>query len=188
MRILAVLMIAFAPMAVASERLSLGDATPDLNMKQLEAAVHGSLKCKHPEQPLKPLDATDQDCLKTSDLAHSGFFSGSAGNHPISFVYRFRHGRLGAIYVLGLKPPEYTALLSGLVAKFSTPDRVSKTQTETSSGGAADNQWDAWTNAGNVLELRQVASTRVGAGLRLTAKWYREEAGRSGEAQSADGS
>ncbi|MDR3389356.1 MAG: hypothetical protein P4L92_20110 [Rudaea sp.] len=188
MKLAAFLMFLLTSTAIAAEHLSLGGATPGLTRKQLESTVHGPLHCKQPDRPLKPVDANDVDCLRRADLAHSGFFSGSSPNHPITFVYRFRHGQLGAIFALGLKPEEYAALLSGLVAKFSTPDKVEKPLADKATGAPPDNQWDGWTDGNNVLELRRVATRHAGAGLRLTAKWYRDELGKSGDLQSADGS
>lgn len=165
--------------ATAQAPLSLGGATPGIGIAQLRATLHGNLHCVAPRTPLLPADATDIDCTRPGDLVRSGLYAGTAGSQPIRFVYRFRHGRLGSIAVLGIKPEAYTTVLAALVEKFGTPDKIGNVPAKPSSSNAIEVPMDTWTRGGNQLGLRRVAALHQGAGLWLAAQWFLEDSHRS---------
>lgn len=186
MRTTAFLLLLLAATAVAEVPLSLGGATPGISIEQLRAKLHGRLHCAPPRSPLLPADAADVDCTRPGDLVRSGLYAGTAGDHPIHFIYRFRHGRLGVIGVSGIKPEEYSAVLAAVVAKFGTPDKIGNVPVTPSSSKAIEVPMDVWTRGDNQLGLRRVATMHQGAGLWLSAQWFAEESRRSSQ-QSASG-
>ncbi|MHB8446456.1 MAG: hypothetical protein ACYC7G_07320 [Rudaea sp.] len=177
MRLAALLLLLAA--TAAQVPLSLGGATPGIGIAQLRAILHGNVHCAAPRTPLLPADATDIDCTRPGDLVRSGLYAGTAGGQPIHFVYRFRHGRLGSIVVLGIKPEAYAAVLAALVEKFGTPDKIGNVPVKPSSSNAIEVPMDTWTRGGNQLGLRRVAALHQGAGLWLVAQWYMEDSRRS---------
>ncbi len=105
----------------------------------------------------------------------------------LPFGLSFPKWKARGIYVLGLKPGEYTALLSGLVEKFGAPEKVEKSEGQTNAGVTVEKQWDAWMDGSNILELRRVAAKQNGSGLRMVVKWYHDEIIKSGEGLPSDG-
>ena len=181
MRTTAFLMMLAIAAPAAGPPLSLGGATPGIGVAQLRTAMHGSLHCAPPREPLLPLDSTDLDCTRPGDLVRSGLYAGTAGDHAIRFVYRFRRGRLGLIGVSGIKPEEYPAVLAALVAKFGTPDKIGNVPVTPSSSKAIEVPMDTWTRGDNQLGLRRVAALHQGAGLWLAAIWFLDESRQSSQ-------
>jgi len=159
----------------AEAPLNLGGAAPGITLTQLRSNLRGNLHCAPPQNPLLPVDATDSDCTRPGNLVRSGLYAGTAADHPIRFVYRFRHGRLGLIGVSGIKPEEYPAVLAALVAKFGTPDKIGNVPATPSSSKAIEVPMDTWTRGDSQLGLRRVAALHPGAGLWLAAQWFLQD-------------